>query len=338
MQTVENLAQGACNYWPTELVKEAADQSTLIPLLETQDTFLNLLKIADADPYAWKEALTHNKALSANLFLKHLMVLTDIGGERLQRYAKDFFQLFPNGKLEFMFDDSTYTYQFSKNDKRIWHNKKLRIEKSLLLENRQTFTNDMLDVCMLLIWGANTTDPSNLPDEILEKAIIGSMIGNSDKLETYIKERYLFVSRQIGGSTANDLGYICEAYIKNKLEKMLPDYYDFDGHTLKNVTLNDAQLTKFDLVVSNSKTNRSIGIEVSFQVTTNSVIERKAQNANNRQQLAHQHNHKVGYIIDGSGNFQRKSAIQNILNYSDCTVNFSDAGLLQMVNYIKDNI
>lgn len=338
MQTVDELAKNACNYWPSELVKEAADKSTLIPLLETQDTFLNILKVADASPYAWKEALTQNKALSANLFLKHLMVLTDIGGERLQRYSKDFSQLFPDQKLEFVFDDIVHTYEFSKADNRTWSNKKLRIEKSLLLENRQTFNDDMLDVCMLLIWGANTTDVSKLPDEILEKAIIGSMIGSPDKLEKYIKERYLFVSRQIGGSTANDLGYICEAYVKKKLEEMLPDYYSFNGHTLVNVTLNDTQLTKFDLVVSNPKTNRSIGIEVSFQVTTNSVIERKAQNANNRQQLAHQHNHKVGYIIDGSGNFQRKSAIQNILNYSDCTVNFSDTGLLQMVNYIKDNI
>lgn len=338
METVDELAKDACNYWPSELVKEAADKSTLIPLLETQDTFLNLLKVADASPYAWKEALIQNKALSANLFLKHLMVLTDIGGERLQRYSKDFSQLFPDKKLEFVFDNIVHTYEFSKADNRTWSNKKLRIEKSLLLENRQTFSDDMLDVCMLLIWGANTTDVSKLPDEILEKAIIGSMIGNPDKLEKYIKERYLFVSRQIGGSTANDLGYICEAYVKNKLEEMLPAYYSFDGHTLVNVTLNDTQLTKFDLVVSNPKTNRSIGIEVSFQVTTNSVIERKAQNANNRQKLAHQHNHKVGYIIDGSGNFQRKSAIQNILNYSDCTVNFSDTGLMQMVNYIKDNI
>ncbi len=338
MQTVDELAKDACNYWPSDLVKEAADKSTLIPLLETQDTFLNLLKVADASPYAWKEALIQNKALSANLFLKHLMVLTDIGGERLQRYSKDFFQLFPRQELEFAFDNVVHTYKFSKTEKRIWNNKKLRVEKSLLLENRQTFNDDMLDVCMLLIWGANTTDPSRLPDEILEKAIIGSMIGSSEKLEKYVKERYLFVSRQIGGSTANDLGYICEAYVKRKLEEILPDYYNFNGHTLVNVTLNDAELTKFDLIVSNPRTNRSMGIEVSFQVTTNSVIERKAQNANNRQQLAHQHNHKVGYIIDGSGNFQRKSAIQNILNYSDCTVNFSDTGLLHMVNYIKDNI
>ncbi|WP_131668329.1 hypothetical protein [Psychrobacter pygoscelis] len=338
MQTIEDLAQDACNYWPTELVKEAADKSTLIPLLETQDTFLSLLKVADATPYAWKDMLTQTKSLSANVFLKHLMVLTDLGGERLQRYAKDFSQLFPKGVLEFVYDDTNHIYEFSKPKKRIWNNKKLRVEKSLLLEERQIFTDDMLDVCMLLIWGANTTNPIYLPDEILEKAIIGSLIGNSDKLDKYVKERYLFVSRQIGGSTANDLGYICEAYIKDKLENLLPDHYNLAGHTLENVTLNDTQLTKFDLVVLNSITNRSIGIEISFQVTTNSVIERKAQNANNRQQLAHQNGHKVGYIIDGSGNFQRKSAIQNILNYSDCTVNFSENGLLKMANYIKDNV
>ena len=73
MQTVEELAQGACNYWPTQLVEEAADKSTLIPLLETQDIFINVLKFADATPYAWQQALAQNKKLSANLFLKHLM-------------------------------------------------------------------------------------------------------------------------------------------------------------------------------------------------------------------------------------------------------------------------
>ena len=338
MQTVEELAQGACNYWPTQLVEEAADKSTLIPLLETQDIFINVLKFADATPYAWQQALAQNKKLSANLFLKHLMVLTDIGGERLQRYGKDFAQLFPTGQLQFTADDVIHTYVFSTAKKRVWNNKKLRVEKTLLLENRQTFDHDMLDVCMLLIWGANTTDPANLPDEILEKAIIGSMIGDADKLEKYIKERYLFVSRQIGGSTANDLGYICEGYIKDKLQAMLPDDYTFDGHTLRNMTLNNDQLTKFDLVISNAKTDRSIGIEISFQVTTNSVIERKSQNANNRQSIAHSHGHKVGYIIDGSGNFQRKSAVQNILNYSDFTANFSDASLSKMANYIKDNV
>lgn len=338
--TIDELSSDACNYWPTELSLEAAEESTLMSLLETQDVFLSILKSADAEPYSWKKAIGLNSKLSSNLFLKHLMTLSDIGGERLQRFSKDFSTLFPNKKLEFKFKDKDYTYEFKsvQEGKISWNNKKLRVEKSLLLENSKEFTNEMFDVVMLLLWGSDAINTDTLPDEILEKCVIGSLIGKTEQLEKYVKERYLHVSRQTGGSTSNDLGHACERYIKKKLLKLLPDTYDLNGHTLANVSQNEKNLTKFDLVAHNKLTNKSIGIEISFQVTTNSVIERKAQNAQNRQELAHKYGHRVAYVIDGSGNFQRKNAINTILKYSDITVNFSDKGLNNLSKFIRDHI
>ncbi|MBV6526741.1 hypothetical protein HT663_09225, partial [Ursidibacter maritimus] len=267
-------------------------------------------------------------------------VLSDIGGERLQRFSKDFETLFPNKKLEFQFNNQQYSYDFKscKNGNTVWTNKKLRVEKSLLLENNKDFSEEMFDVVMLLLWGASVTNTETLPDEILEKCVIGSLIGNSELLEKFVKERYLYVSKQTGGSTANDLGYACERFVKKKLQGLLPKHFNFDGHTLANVSQNKQNLTKFDLVIKNEQNNKSIGIEISFQVTTNSVVERKAQNAQNRQTLAHKYGHKVAYIIDGSGNFQRRNAINTILKYSDCTVNFSDSGLKKLAKFIIENI
>lgn len=336
-QTIEDLAKGACNYWSSELSAEAAKESTLMPLLETQEAFLSILKVADSDPYVWADMVKLNGQLSSNLFLKHLMVLSDIGGERLQRFSKDFDTLFPNQTLQFIFKDKTYTYSFKK-PKAAWTNKALRVEKSVLLEDNKDFSDEMFDVVMLLLWGSDSTHTEFLPDEILEKCVIGSLIGKSESLEKYVKERYLHVSRQTGGSTANDLGYACERYVKKKLGSLLPKIFNLDGHTLENVSQNKENLTKFDLVVNNTETKKAIGIEISFQVTTNSVIERKAQNAENRQSLAHQYGHKVAYIIDGSGNFQRKNAINTILKYSDITVNFSEQGLITLAEFIKENI
>lgn len=341
INNVEDLEIGACYYWPTELSKEAADTSTLMPLLETQDIFLSILKSADTTPFAWKDALALNSKLSANLFLKHLMVITDIGGERLQRFSKDFNKLFPDGVLTFNFKSSQHQYEFSKSSKlsKSWNNKKLNVEKSLLLKPTD-ITADMLDVCMLLIWGSNAINiPSDFPDEILEKCVIGDLIGKPTYLDAFVKSRYLMVSRQIGGSTANDLGYACESYVKRKLQDLLPTYFSFNGHHLSGVSqTDDEKLTKFDLVITNNNSGKRIGIEISFQVTTNSVIERKSQSANNRQKLAHEHGHLVGYIIDGSGNFQRKSAINKILRFSDCSVNFSDNGLVALSEFIKLNV
>lgn len=339
--TIDELAADACNYWSNELSVEAAEESTLMPLIETQDIFLSILKTADIDPFAWKEILLLNNKLSSNLFLKHLMVLSDIGGERLQRFSKDFEILFPTKKLEFSFNNKNYTYEFRNptQGKSIWNNKKLRVEKSVLFENSKEFTDEMFDVAMLILWGGESIYTETLPDEILEKCVIGSLIGKPEQLEKFVKERYLYVSRQTGGSTANDLGYACERYIKKKLKNLLNNQdYVLEGHTLHNVSQNNQSATKFDLVVHNTKTNRSIGIEISFQVTTNSVIERKSQNARDRQELAHRYGHKVAYVIDGSGNFQRKSAINTILKYSDCTVNFSDSGIQKLAKFIEKNI
>jgi hypothetical protein len=334
--TVKELESDACSYWPTALAQEVAQTSVLIPLLETQDVFLSVLKCANKEPFAWRDALRLSKDLSPNLFLKHLMVLTDVGGERLQRFGRDFDKIFPEKKLVFQFGEKQAVHHFSPSKKRVWKNKELHVEKSLLLESLDDFTQDMLDVCTLLIWGACAIDPSRIPDEILEKCVIGNLIGRPKELDDYVRQRYLHVSRQSGGSTANDLGYACEAYVKKKLKEHLSRNYSLDGHTMPNVSqTDDGRLTKFDLVVVNVRTKRCIGIEISFQVTTNSVIERKSQNANNRQTLAHAHGHKVAYIIDGSGNFERKSAIEKIIQYSDCTVNFSDAGLARLARYIK---
>jgi len=78
----------------------------------------------------------------------------------------------------------------------------------------------------------------------------------------------------------------------------------------------------FDIVVE--KQDKKIGVEVSFQVTTNSTIERKAGQAADRMNLMHSNGYKIAYVLDGAGNFQRSSAISTICTSSDCTVAFSE--------------
>ncbi len=196
----------------------------------------------------------------------------------------------------------------------------------------------MADVCMVLLWGSSITSPEDLPSEILDKCTIGQLIGFPESLETFVKQRYIYVSKITSGSTANDGGHICEASCRKRLERFLISPYVIGGHSIAGVTQNDKHLTTFDLVVSNTNSGRSCAIEISFQVTTNSVIERKASLAKDRQKLLHKKGHKVAYIIDGSGNFQRRSAISSILRFSDCSVNFSDAGIQELANFIKENL
>ncbi len=107
------LEKGACLYWPEELASKASEISALSPLIETQDIFLSVLKTANKNPTVWETVVLASEKLSPNLFLKHLMVLSDIGGERLQRFKKDFATIFPSGKFEYVWQGNSYQHAFT---------------------------------------------------------------------------------------------------------------------------------------------------------------------------------------------------------------------------------
>lgn len=89
MRDLVDLENNAYKFWPTELAEQEKNSSIIPKLIETQDKFISLLNISDASPIAWKETLNSTSSLSANLFLKHLVVLSDIGQARLGRPETD---------------------------------------------------------------------------------------------------------------------------------------------------------------------------------------------------------------------------------------------------------
>ena len=92
--------------------------------------------------------------------------------------------------------------------------------------------------------------------------------------------------------------------------------------------------TSFDLVVTNGM--RYAAVEVSFQVTTNSTIERKAGQAKGRYEQIQKAGHKIAYVIDGAGNFQRETAMRTMLSHSHCSVAFSRSELNVLCNFLRD--
>lgn len=334
--TVEEIERTACLYWPEHLTSTASDISMLPLLLQTQDKFISVLKCSDKSPTAWQKVVTDFSSLSPNVFLKHLMVLTDIGGERLQRFAKDFDALFPTGSMEYAWDGQTYIHTFG-SGKKNWSNAALKVDKSVLHRPHE-FNKEMVDVTMLLLWGSSTINNAELPAELVEKCSVGQMLGKPSVIDEFVKQRYLYVSRITGGSTSNDLGHSCEQYAKSVLQQGLPDNIIYKGHTIEGISHNNSNLTSFDIVFMNLDTRSCIAIEISFQVTTNSVIERKAALAKSRMELLHRKGHKVGYVVDGSGNFQRRNAINTIIRHSDIVVNFSESGLRDLRDFISTNL
>lgn len=331
MRDIQDLENRALKFWPVEIAEIEKDSSIIPRLIETQDKFISLLNISDANPYKWKDTLSSSKTLSGNLFLKHLIVLSDIGGEKLMRFKKELPGVFKN-KMNFLWDGKIFKYEFKTlSDSSTWNNNNLSVDGEGLIKSVE-LTSMMEDVCMLLLFGGSSIN-EKIPADITEKCIIGTMLGKTEELKTFVKQRYIWVSRITGGAEANTLGQLTQNYVKDYLEAKLPDWR-INKDQLPNVSQNERTSLSVDIIAKSPK-GMFCAVEVSFQVTTNSTIERKAGQAQARQELLHCKGHKIAYVIDGAGNFARQSALRTICQYSDCTVTFKDSELDELVKFLK---
>lgn len=334
-RTRVELESTACKWWPENLVVLEAESSVVPLLIRTQDQFISILTLADSNnPESVFDVIT-GAHFAANLFLKHLMLLADFGSEPLQRINRDFTRYFPDKELNYAINGQERKYIFSALPiKESLTNKRMRTDVKSILE--QDSLNDLYkDLIILLLFGGNATD--DYVADIFSKCIIGGMMGKTDELKEFIKQRYIFVSRITGGAQANGLGNAAQLYAEKYLQQKLGEPYTVksNGH-IPGITQNDRTETTFDLIVEHN--DRFVGIEISFQVTTNSTIERKAGQAKARYDAVKKSGNYIAYIIDGAGNFQRESALTTICQYSNCTVAYTDSEFDVLIEFIREKI
>jgi len=331
MNNIKDLKSTALLFWP-EHIQSSPDSLSL--LLNTQESFFDVLSVATAHPQAWREALKSNDQLSLNLFLKHLMVFSDIGGEQIKRFSTEFNRFFPQGEFTFLWRDKIHVYAFKHNPP-TWSNTGLNLSEGLI-HKRVKESTQIEDLANLIFFAglATNADSTNIPPVVLEKCVIGSLIGDRVRLEEEAKQKYLHVSKITSGASANSMGQIAQSYVKEFLSNQLGSEWTTTSH-IPGISQNLGRTPmSFDTVFI-SPTRKYFAVEVSFQVTTNSTIERKAGQANSRFAMLHEKGHKIAYVIDGSGNFDRPSAIRTIMENSDCTVNMSDEALSALANFMR---
>lgn len=335
-RTLLELKSQAILHWPDEILLAAGDSSILPLLLETQDAFISVLKVATRAPNAWEKVLRESSTLSGPLFLKHLMVMTDLGGEALNKLPP-LSNYCPNGILSFTWGGETWNYSFQQiHTKCSLNNASLGVDSRRLLTGG-SFNAKMMDVAMLLLFGSTALHDS-LPSEVKERCIVGTLIGHAEELDRYVRENYIRVSRQVGGATSNALGQLAQDYVVKHLKAHLPsDWSVKRDSTLPNVFHRvDGNGTNFDVVAKSPK-EKYFGIEVSFQVTTNSTIERKARESESLMRSVHNAGHKICYVIDGAGNINiRQIAVSTICSNSDCTVAMSEPEIKHLADYLLE--
>ncbi len=335
VRTLDELRKKAVLFWPRELLEREASVSILPLLLKTQDKFLSVLKLADSGPEAWKRLVDVSDEMKGNLFLKHLMILSDLGRETLSKFMP-LEKYFEDGQMNYIWREKSHPYQFKAMlGRKTLSNAVLSIDARDLIEG-QRLNDKMEDMIMLLLHGASSVGDT-LPDKEKNKCMIGSLIGRSDELETFVRQNYIRVSQQMTGATSNKLGHIAQDYVMEILERELPDWQFKKNGMIPGISQNKGKTeTSFD-VVARSPQKRFFAIEVSFQFTGNSVIERKAGQAKARQDLLHKTGHQICYVIDGAGNINvRKSAVGTICDFSDCTVAFSEAEINHLAQFLRE--
>jgi hypothetical protein len=336
-RTFEELEQVASKFWPAELSEREADLSIIPILLKSQEQFISIISIDIRDLDNLFMIISASN-LSANLFLKHLAILADFGGELLKRVSREFHLLFPDHKLHYYRNGAPQTYEFRALPAKKFSNKNLHIEGKQLVDNYEL--DDLKkDAIALLLFGSGYSGDDRNISSMLMRCEIGDYIGKSHELSQFIKQRYIWVSRITGGAKANNLGQLAQRFVAEYIneELGLPNVEVRHSGRLPGISHTDlitGRDTSFDLVVTDRQ--KYVAIEVSFQVTTNSTIERKSGQARNRYAQIESTGHKIAYVIDGSGNFERETALKTILAHSHCSVAFSRKELDVLCLFLKE--
>ena len=342
IRTIKELEQVGCKWWPKEVREEAMKVSILQLLLDTQEKFISLLTLANPEKPDSLFQMLDASGFEYHLFLKHLVLLTDVGAEQIQRFNSTFEEILPERFLVYGINGLPYIYAFKTLPvKGKANNKRMQIDT---MENLQKSCKDKslcADLIMLLIYGAASMNPSTRA--ILYKCNAYEYIGQARLIKKYVRQNYIRVSRVIGGKTATDLGNVAQIYALNYLAQHLGDNYTLvNNGTIPGVKLDDDKDATFDIVVDrkddNGRFKKYVGIEVSFQETSNSVVERKGREAQARFRNTNNKRCYVAYIIDGVGNFSRPTAMNDMCNNSHCNVAYTPAEFELLIEFIKEKL
>lgn len=337
-KTLTDLEKVAIKWWPKALEHEVAKGSVIPKLLETQEQFISVLKLSGKAPEQIF-AIIEASHLPANLFLKHLVVLADYGGELIKRLGKEFGQVFPVDpklkvrRLHFPFAGKKCHYTFKALPVVGLSNAKLKIDGDAIVT--PSVLDDLAkDMIMLLLFGGSSASSDMAA---LERCDLGGLLGRPDEIDRYVRQKYIQVSRITTGASANSLGQIAQIHVANYLRSRLDNSYQVQSNGRVKLKSYDSETgMPFDVVVTRG--NKVVGIEVSFQVTSNSVIERKASLAEDRLAQMGRAGYFVAYVLDGAGNFSRTAALTTLCQSSDCTVAYSEAELDTLVDFIQGRL
>ncbi len=176
-------------FWPHELIRDMDSADILPTLIETQSKFLAILQFSSIKPDTWKQFLEIYGRMSAALFLRHIMLLSNIGNASLGKLIL-LNRFFPDGYMRYVWQGKEYVYCFRKS----WDQE--AFDAQTICNNDYTFmqgrdlTPWVEDTIMLLLHGSTVTN-AELPDFCRERCTLGRYMGASHELQDFLRPVYM---------------------------------------------------------------------------------------------------------------------------------------------------
>ena len=192
-RSVEELHRNASLWWTNEITDHVEKNSPSNILSSTHSLFVDILSKKHENPWDLFSSIDQSN-IYPNIFLKHLTVLADFGGETLQRLNKEFSSIFTKIKnseeysFNYFFNSEKYCYVFKELPiQGSLTNKSLNIDGPGLLIN-SNLNNLTKDVLMLLLFSHYNDE--NL--DLLKSCDLGKFLGNRSGLIEFCQTRYLY--------------------------------------------------------------------------------------------------------------------------------------------------
>ncbi|WP_223553890.1 hypothetical protein [Lysinibacillus sphaericus] len=314
-------------FWSEELVGKQNEQGLVNELLSIssliQQTLLNSSVTSLIDSLKNLKYEDENR-VPRSLILKSLMILLDVSAEILDRVG---LYCYHNGISELNTSNGTFNLKKFGPD----FNKGLSNENIYKLAN--TDEDFFEDVLTFMLYAYNSQEFSKYITFANFK--LATLVGNPTALTNFYLNRTIENSSQIKQLRAVVFGNSLQTNVKNQILDALNIYGVQEAPANRYV---DGK--QFDLVLCKPEENlppeqwKWVIMEVAFQETTNSVIERKASQAQLIYRTLEETNHKLVYLIDGAGFVKRHKVTSTIYENTHFTTTANPAYFNGLIDFL----
>jgi len=333
-EETRRLRENGYWFWTTGISSTPAHGPLVKNLKSSRSAFISVLAQSEPDNLI-RNLLNPSPPLTRKLMVKHAMVATDASAEILDR-AKSYIAFKKIRVLHAQIKGRDIEYQI----KRLGTSYVKRLTNEEISSAGEALLSDLF---FIICFGSSTKE---FLDFLSFKSFrLAELCGDSEAIQAYFQELYIDISRQLTQLAVQAKGEFLNDYVRSNLDarfKGNPSIKWVENRRVPGIGDERALSLggeQFDLVYAIQRTSGHkttyVAVEVAFQETTNSVMERKARQASLLFRLFNEVGYKLCFVVDGAGFLSaRPKALRDIIHNSHIRVTLKTEELSRLCEFI----